>query len=779
MDVTAAAGKPLTAEEEALRRSTDCVYFLASPLTCKKGVECEFRHSDGARLNPRDCWYWLNGNCSNPKCSFRHPPLDGLYGNPGTSGPGAPALQSAAASTQGPASTTATYNVNKQNVPCYYFQKGLCLKGDWCPFTHGSIPTAISPMPQVAKASTSTVDPSQTVQALKGSPLKEWTAQQNASKINVDRPAEGLRLSTNPVAMAETAVNNGQAGLKNLPYQPPKSANPRPQQTKFPLSSGVDLQRPPNRQSQPGTEQLHNCRKVDYQLSGDPSGSDALADEDNHGRPLLQSRRNVVHTDDLDYQRHDCERDQSHRLSECDHYERVPNQFGRGKRSSTEMFLGRRSYVPEEKLLLGSGSSDEVDGSDLRLRLMKQRRLNGSSSGLHPDRRGETSRRNDYNAEERNQHRDSERDRQDNHQEGSIRNRLQGRISAPRRLSPDRPADTESERESDWRRSQGRVSPGRPMSHRGRLAERIKWKPDEIRSADIWSSGGKPIQREDADQLYFAGPKSLAELKGLKGAESSLSSAEDKGRVFKKQVGHQEPEASLSFEGPKPLSAILKQKRGVALTISRDEEGDNNVNPALSSLVFSNMQPTSLDLDDEEEEGQIRAEDEELPNDQDSCRGEEEEEEEEEDIADMADSVVVDNMENQVQRKSEHGDEEESESEQPVDAGDSKQEEDGENTTFQDDDEDVHEDVDDEENIADMADSVVVDNMENQVQRKSEHGDEEESESEQPVDAGDSKQEEDGENTTFQDDDEDVHEDVDDEEDEDDFARKRVWISRI
>jgi len=35
---TAAAGgaKPLTPEEEALRRSTDCVYFLASPLTCKK-----------------------------------------------------------------------------------------------------------------------------------------------------------------------------------------------------------------------------------------------------------------------------------------------------------------------------------------------------------------------------------------------------------------------------------------------------------------------------------------------------------------------------------------------------------------------------------------------------------------------------------------------------------------------------------------------------------------------------------------------------------------------
>jgi hypothetical protein len=34
----AAAAKPLTPEEEALRRNTDCVYFLASPLTCKKVI---------------------------------------------------------------------------------------------------------------------------------------------------------------------------------------------------------------------------------------------------------------------------------------------------------------------------------------------------------------------------------------------------------------------------------------------------------------------------------------------------------------------------------------------------------------------------------------------------------------------------------------------------------------------------------------------------------------------------------------------------------------------
>ncbi|CAN1824969.1 Zinc finger CCCH domain-containing protein 17 [Linum perenne] len=90
-------------EEELQKRNTDCVYFLASPLTCKKvlssiphlnsftslfllvplflrrglahfrGAECEYRHSEMARLNPRDCWFWLSGTCLNPTCAFRHP----------------------------------------------------------------------------------------------------------------------------------------------------------------------------------------------------------------------------------------------------------------------------------------------------------------------------------------------------------------------------------------------------------------------------------------------------------------------------------------------------------------------------------------------------------------------------------------------------------------------------------------------------------------------------------------------------------------------------------
>ncbi|XP_027069237.1 zinc finger CCCH domain-containing protein 32-like [Coffea eugenioides] len=109
-------------EQVLQKKNTDCVYFLASPLTCKKGIECEYRHSEIARLNPRDCWYWLAGSCVNPTCAFRHPPLDGRTET---------ASESASADHQ------SAITVNKTNVPCYYYYNGFCSKGERCSFMHG------------------------------------------------------------------------------------------------------------------------------------------------------------------------------------------------------------------------------------------------------------------------------------------------------------------------------------------------------------------------------------------------------------------------------------------------------------------------------------------------------------------------------------------------------------------------------------------------------------------------------------------------------------------
>ena len=75
---TAAAGgaKPLTPEEEALRRSTDCVYFLASPLTCKKvrrATPLPVSSTSIASLFGSSVVFWAIGacNCSHEAGSIR------------------------------------------------------------------------------------------------------------------------------------------------------------------------------------------------------------------------------------------------------------------------------------------------------------------------------------------------------------------------------------------------------------------------------------------------------------------------------------------------------------------------------------------------------------------------------------------------------------------------------------------------------------------------------------------------------------------------------------
>ncbi|XP_048133908.1 zinc finger CCCH domain-containing protein 34-like isoform X2 [Rhodamnia argentea] len=103
--------------EGTQKRNTDCVFYLASPLTCKKGLDCEYRHNEIARLNPKDCWYWLAGNCLNPTCGFRHPPLDKL---------------------SEVSSELHMPPANKISTPCYFYYNGFCNKGDSCTYSHGS-----------------------------------------------------------------------------------------------------------------------------------------------------------------------------------------------------------------------------------------------------------------------------------------------------------------------------------------------------------------------------------------------------------------------------------------------------------------------------------------------------------------------------------------------------------------------------------------------------------------------------------------------------------------
>ncbi|KQK07262.1 hypothetical protein BRADI_2g34167v3 [Brachypodium distachyon] len=117
----AAAAPAEEGEDPRLRRSnTDCVFFLVSNFACNKGSKCEYRHCKGARFNPTNCWYWFHGNCVNPSCTFRHPPLENL--NRTKSLADQPSLCGSA-------------SVKTAN-PCYFYHNSCCTKGDHCPFLH-------------------------------------------------------------------------------------------------------------------------------------------------------------------------------------------------------------------------------------------------------------------------------------------------------------------------------------------------------------------------------------------------------------------------------------------------------------------------------------------------------------------------------------------------------------------------------------------------------------------------------------------------------------------
>jgi len=160
-------------------------------------------------MNPRDCWYWLNGNCLNPKCSFRHPPIDGMFGAPT---PGIPAASS----------NYAAYNSGKQMVPCYYFQKGNCIKGDKCPFYHPQS-AGNNPPEQVVKASSIPLEQPQNQKndflGIKEFAQKNHITQQgdqiidDRSKMTVNRPTANSAKTATASIPSELASNV----MKSLP----------------------------------------------------------------------------------------------------------------------------------------------------------------------------------------------------------------------------------------------------------------------------------------------------------------------------------------------------------------------------------------------------------------------------------------------------------------------------------------------------------------------------------------------------------------------------------
>lgn len=598
----------MTPEEEFLKRNTDCVYFLASPLTCKKGSECEYRHSDIARVNPRDCWYWLNGNCLNPKCAFRHPPLDGLLGAelPTPIVPSVPQVQTPAI----PAAHS-SYVTGKQGVPCIFFQKGYCLKGDRCPFLHP--PTSgSSKVAQSATAAPVTEPP--TLKKTFGG-LEKCTQEQKVLQTNVPKAVE-LPPQGKPSARIEVAAaRNGVVVDKNVP--PPSVLGddlPRYRPRSVPPVNEISSISRSNRVYQAhisDNDSVLNGKDAD-EFSREPSpGFDVLVDdelrdsdyyhgEEQFGRNRGPDGRNMNPMNDYDLGRSsdynsmaDVERNMYRDPRDYDSYERLQGgHFGwEEQRGSSERMLGGSSHV-ERRRYPRDESPEEL--KDLRHRISKQRRGNGLRSVVSRERT------HDSHAEDRNYRGGPRRENHMALHEGSLSSRLRGRIKVPgRSTSPVNENDIHAERDMDVGRHRARLSPGRPhiASSQGRLRDRIKGRVQEDLNDEGRDFRGR-IRRDiiTDNNSEFSGPKRLSELKSGKtteGHELQINDRQSLGkRKYPKVESRQQSEDCLSFEGPKPLSEILKRKRGAESQVS--ERGgynneDNNEKDGKGSLIKSTV----------------------------------------------------------------------------------------------------------------------------------------------------------------------------------------------
>ena len=201
-------------------------------------------------------------------------------------------------------------------------------------------------------------------------------------------------------------------------------------------------------------------------------------------------------------------------------------------------------------------SPDHVEESDLRHRLSKPRRVNGLKSVVSQDHALE-------NHEGDRNYRSSLRDSHHFlHHEGSLSSRLRGRIKLPGR-SLVNGTDLHSEREIERGRNWGRLSPGKPQtsSHQGRLRDRITGRVEgEYNNKEGRSFGVPRIRREIMDERNadFSGPKRLSELKVGKNTDNKEHLSLGKRKSIE---DHQQTEGGISFEGPMPLSEILKRKR--------------------------------------------------------------------------------------------------------------------------------------------------------------------------------------------------------------------------
>ncbi|XP_059637997.1 zinc finger CCCH domain-containing protein 34-like [Cornus florida] len=533
-------------DEELQKRNTDCVYFLASPLTCKKGLECEYRHSEIVRLNPRDCWYWLAGSCLNPTCAFRHPPLDGC---------------TEASSETAQPQHECSVPVNKTNVPCYFFFNGFCNKGDRCSFLHGpddgtsalkSLKTG-SAVTNALPLENKTLAGSDTGSApIETHPNSCETAPKRVAEIQI-KPTEDLHesaaefvtdRSASPHVSAseyeEAAAVSSDSLLPAEGFVKDKSPIFMDQSSEEQMDDLIE--REEWLESSPGFDVLVNNKSENLGYEDDLEYIVALDEED---RELSSHFPGFDYEDHVEYDPAYLDAGTLFERDICDTYGHLDdeNTYGyvckiprrSGERMLDPILPGRRKFFPTD---LATNSQRDMD---LRDHLKKRRMIDGH---LVTD----LSRRHDST-------RLTGRSREGRRQRAQ---RLHGRLAleAENRIIR---SHVRSEILLNGVDKQGRFRETRINKSRQRSKEKRKAEQQFLSSE---ASRKQPLKKRRSikESGVFEGPKTLAEIKEekKKARENAYSYRE---------MGDSSRTTLENFQGPKPLSEILKDKRGVGSVV--------------------------------------------------------------------------------------------------------------------------------------------------------------------------------------------------------------------
>lgn len=507
-------------EEELLKRNTDCVYFLASPFTCKKGADCEYRHSDMARLNPRDCWYWLSGNCLNPACAFRHPPLE---------------IHSEASSEAAPSSLNQpSAPVTKATVPCYFYFNGFCNKGDRCPFLHENEET-YSWKPKlantVADVSVSRPENRTSGKSDAGSapankhpgPSETAIASDNSLQIQwkeqVQKSTSKNSLELNSSARTYASGHKDAAAIKRMSLQSAEGLTktaPEPslgsEHSSEELVDG-DVVRDEWWESSPGFDVLVDGKTDDMASEDDPEYMHALEGNDEDRECLFMQE---AYVDQIKYGERG--------FIEYDPYECLDGE----DRADTNQYSPRRALdrkvgqalSHKRKLLSMELPVCGRNNVDLRDYLRKRRTVDSYLEARALER--------DFTCL-----RDERRDRLEMR---AMNHRL------PRRIA----SKVERNGVGLVRRRTSVVSGMQRGKHRNLERNELR-RYNGIRrhplSSESLRRSFSKSERSPQYSISFAGPKSLAEIKKAR------------------RVGHSTRNGSVDFKGPKPLSEILKYKK--------------------------------------------------------------------------------------------------------------------------------------------------------------------------------------------------------------------------